>query len=32
MNAIAKLAGMTQTTFGGMNRLGEWIARRQSGQ
>lgn len=26
MNAIAKLAGITQTTFGGMNRLGEWIA------
>ena len=26
MNTIAKLAGITQTTFGGMNRLGEWIA------
>lgn len=26
MNAMAKLAGMTQTTFGGMNRIGEWIA------
>jgi|GEM_PF-4275855 len=26
MNAIAKLAGITQTIFGGMNKLGEWIA------
>lgn len=26
MNLIANLTGIAQTTFGGMNRLGEWLA------